>query len=139
MILTKVLAIEVLLWAGMILGISFLESWVKFRAPLLTKPIGLDVGRTVFSAFHKVQCVWLLLAISLMLSIQRSFNDWILLISVAFILFIQIVWLHPQLKRRIDMIIAGQKPKASSLHTIYVVLELIKLLLLIILGVKLAW
>lgn len=137
MILTKILTIAVLLWAGMVLGISFLESWIKFRAPLLTKPAGLDVGRTVFSAFHKVQCVWLLLTMSLMLPIQRSFNDWILLISVAFILFIQIVWLHPQLKHRIDMLIAGQKPKASSLHSTYVGLEFIKLLLLIVLSVKL--
>ncbi len=137
MILIKVLVIAFLLWAGMILGISFLESWIKFRAPLLTKPAGLDVGRTVFNAFHKVQCVWFLLAISLMLSIQMSFNYWILLLSVGAILFIQILWLHPHLKNIIDMIIAEKKPKASSLHTIYVVLELIKLLLLIILGVKL--
>lgn len=137
MILIKILAIETLLWAGMILGISFLESWVKFRAPLLTKPAGLDVGRTVFDAFHKVQCVLLLLAIGLLLSIQMRFNYWVLLISVGAILFIQILWLHPQLKHRIDMIIAEKKPKASSLHTIYVVLELAKLLLLIILSIKL--
>jgi hypothetical protein len=135
--LIQILAIEVLLWSGMILGISFLESWVKFRAPLLTKPIGLDVGRTVFSAFHQVQWALLLLAIFIMLFIHRDYNKWILIISITLTLIFQTLWIHPKLKDRIDLILAGQSSKPSYLHSIYVGLELIKLVLLISLGVNL--
>ena len=52
----KLIPIICLLWAGMVAGISFLESWVKFRAPTLTKTIGVDVGRTVFKFFQYIQC-----------------------------------------------------------------------------------
>jgi hypothetical protein len=135
--LIQILAIEVLLWSGMILGISFLESWVKFRAPLPTKPIGLDVGRTVFSAFHQVQWALLLLAIFIMLFIHRDYNKWILIISITLTLIFQTLWIHPKLKDRIDLILAGQSSKPSYLHSIYVGLELIKLVLLISLGVNL--
>jgi hypothetical protein len=54
--------ITALLWSGMTLGIS-LESWVKFKTPSLMKPVGLDVGRTVFSAFHKAQFILLIILI----------------------------------------------------------------------------
>lgn len=33
-----------LLWASMVLSISFLEAWVKFKAPFLRKHIATDVG-----------------------------------------------------------------------------------------------
>jgi len=36
-------------------GISFLEAWVKFRADLVTRAVGLDVGRTVFHALNRVE------------------------------------------------------------------------------------
>jgi hypothetical protein len=38
-------------------GISFLESWVKFRADLVTRVVGLDVGRNVFHALNRVEIV----------------------------------------------------------------------------------
>lgn len=40
------LVVVCLVWAGMVIGISFLEAPVKFMAPSLTRPVGLDVGRT---------------------------------------------------------------------------------------------
>ena len=55
MLANLILMMIALLWAGMILGISFLESWVKFRTPGLSKAIGLEVGRTVFGVFHKAR------------------------------------------------------------------------------------
>jgi hypothetical protein len=43
-------------------GISFLESWVKFRAELITRVVGLDVGRNVFHALNRVEIVFALAA-----------------------------------------------------------------------------
>lgn len=40
-----------------VLGISFLESWKKFQSPVLTRKVGLDVGRRVFHALNSVEIV----------------------------------------------------------------------------------
>ncbi len=39
-------------WLGMVLAISFLEAPLKFRAPGVTLPIGLGIGRLVFLALN---------------------------------------------------------------------------------------
>jgi len=36
----------------MVFSISFIEAWVKFRAKLVTRKIGLDVGAHVFSVWQ---------------------------------------------------------------------------------------
>jgi len=42
-------------WSSMVLAISFLEAWVKFRAPFLRKHVAVDVGRHVFAALNAVE------------------------------------------------------------------------------------
>lgn len=49
---------SVFLWIGFVCAISFMEAWLKFSAPGVTIPIGLGIGRLVFSALNKVE--WLL-------------------------------------------------------------------------------
>ena len=44
-------------WLGMALAISFLEVPLKFRAPGVTMPIGLGIGRIVFRALKLVETV----------------------------------------------------------------------------------
>ena len=44
-----------LLWVGMIMAISFLEAWVKFKAPFLRKHVAVDVGRHVFCALNAAE------------------------------------------------------------------------------------
>ncbi|GAB9465164.1 hypothetical protein Gpo141_00002581 [Globisporangium polare] len=44
-----------LLWLGFVLGISFLEAWIKFKAPFVPRHLGFDVGRTVFAALNAVE------------------------------------------------------------------------------------
>ena len=39
-------------WLGTVLGISFLEAPLKFRAPGVTLPIGLGIGRLVFDSIQ---------------------------------------------------------------------------------------
>jgi hypothetical protein len=133
----RLIGIVTLLWAGMILGISFLESWVKFRAPSITKPIGLDVGRTVFRMFHKVQNVFLILIIYMSLTTQISMVDWIILCGIILICCMQFLWLFPRLTTQVDIILAGGQPTSSLIHSLYGGTELIKLILLLIFSVKL--
>jgi hypothetical protein len=44
-----------LVWSSLILAISFLEAWVKFRAPFLKKYIAVDVGRHVFATLNAAE------------------------------------------------------------------------------------
>ena len=44
-------------WLGMVLAISFLEAPLKFRAPGVTLPLGLGIGRIVFRALNLVEAV----------------------------------------------------------------------------------
>ena len=41
------------LWIGFICAISFMETRLKFRAPGVTLPIGLSIGKLVFRALNK--------------------------------------------------------------------------------------
>lgn len=134
---TQFIAIIALLWAGMILGISFLESWVKFRAPSLTKAVGLDVGRTVFRFFHNVQTLLIFVVIGLSLFAQFSIADWLLLSGLIVILSMQLFWLFPQLNHRANFIIAGGSPPPSPVHSFYGAAEVAKFSLLLIISVKL--
>ena len=39
-------------WLGMVVAISFLEAPIKFRAPGITVPLGVGIGRLVFRALN---------------------------------------------------------------------------------------
>jgi hypothetical protein len=122
------------LWAGMVLGISFLETPVKFTAPSVTLPIGLDVGRHVFGMFNKFEIAWALLSCGLMLSVGVRRTARLPLIAAACIVGLQTVWLLPVLDARVGLILSGQTPPPAPYHLIYVVLEVIKLICLVATG-----
>jgi hypothetical protein len=44
-----------LTWSAMIMAISFLEAWTKFRAPFLKSYIAVDVGRHVFASLNSAE------------------------------------------------------------------------------------
>jgi uncharacterized membrane protein (DUF485 family) len=48
------------LWIGFVCAISFMEAWLKFRAPGITVPLGLGIGRLIFNALNKVELVFAL-------------------------------------------------------------------------------
>ncbi|HEY8661263.1 MAG TPA: hypothetical protein VIL78_19675 [Hanamia sp.] len=134
---SRLIIITALLWAGMILGISFLESWVKFRAPTLTKAIGLDVGRTVFNSFHKVQCILLMVIILNAIFIKLTLINWLIVGMLIIICILQLTWLFPTLNRRVNTILAGGKPQNSHIHKAYGIFEIAKFLILVDFSMRL--
>lgn len=131
----KWLAVIMIFWAGMVTAISFMESWVKFRTPTLEKSIGLDVGRTVFGFFNKIQVAFVALMLLLAWLAGVSFNLWLIICCITIIVVCQNFWLFPILASRVDIFLKGEKPRPSSVHAIYGILELAKLLLLIVTGI----
>ena len=129
----------VFLWSGFVFAISFMEAWLKFRAPGVNLSIGLGIGKLVFGVLNKVE--WFFAAI---VFACLFFNKSIIHPSnkigfgcIVLILLAQTFWLLPLLDARADAIINGGSRTASSLHWLYVTAEMIKVTLLFFLGAAL--
>ena len=129
-----ILAALCFIWGGMVLGISFLETPVKFTAPSVTLAIGLDVGRHVFGAFNKVEIGFALLAFGLLMTSRVPRVALISLSIVAAILALQSLWLLPILDARVQLIFDGKTPPSAPHHIFYVALELTKVACLLGVG-----
>jgi len=128
------LILFVLLWAGMVLGISFLEAPVKFTAPSLSLAVGLDVGRHVFGVFNKVEMILALLVLASLI-MQKNAIGFLLVCAVPLLLLIlQSFWFWPMLDTRALTIISGGVPQGSSPHLWYVLFELVKVIFLLTAG-----
>lgn len=122
-------------WIGFICAISFMEAWLKFRAPGVTLPIGLGIGRLVFAAMNKVEWVLALVIFISQFRIARRLN-WIY-IGILSILLLQTIWLLPALDARAQMYIDNKAVPDSYLHVYYVIAEGLKFIALFVFGVKL--
>ncbi|MET8560030.1 hypothetical protein ABZV75_05225 [Streptomyces flaveolus] len=124
-------------WLGMVLAISFLEAPLKFRAPGVTIPVGLGIGRLVFRALNAVEAV---LAVVVVLAVALGDAPagviW-LTAAVAAVLLAQLAVVRPLLNRRSDRVLAGEQLPRSRSHLWYVALEVLKAGALIALGVVL--
>lgn len=129
----------IFLWIGFVGAISFMEAWLKFQAPGITLPLGLGIGRLVFSALNKVELVLSVVVIGIMLfSGIRSFQwKYLFFLIPFFLLLLQTVWLLPALDARAELHIQGQEIPASPLHFVYIVFEFIKVICLFIFGFQL--
>lgn len=127
------------LWIGFVCAISFMEAWLKFRAPGITVPLGLGIGRLVFNALNKVELVF---AIVILINIFWQTSDILKWQNIAFavpfaLLFIQTFWLLPALDARAELHIQGQLVPPSNLHFYYVGMELVKIVGLSLFGITL--
>ncbi|MER2996751.1 hypothetical protein [Pontibacter populi] len=126
------------LWVGFVSAISFMEAWLKFRAPGVTLPIGLSIGRLIFSGLNKVEWFFGLASLVLIigsgsLGITTSF----LLFIPILILLLQTIWLLPAMDKRAELVISGAQLPKSVLHFYYIGAELVKVVLLFSFGVTL--
>ncbi|MFD5280641.1 hypothetical protein [Streptomyces rubrogriseus] len=124
------------LWLGMVLAISFLEAPLKFRAPGVTIPIGLGIGRMVFRALNLAEAV-LAAAVVVAVGTGGPSAAVVTLTAVAVaVLAVQLGVVRPRLNRRSDAVLAGEDPaeNRSGAHLHYVALEIVKVLALLALG-----
>jgi len=130
---------SVFIWIGFVSAISFMEAWLKFRAPGVTIPLGLEIGRLVFSALNKVEWVLSLSVLANLIFVGKAFYSFknILYFVPALILVLQTFWLLPALDFRAELHILGSKPASTNLHFYYVGMEITKVLGLFFFGIKL--
>lgn len=121
-------------WFGMVIAISFVETPLKFRAPGITVPLGLGIGRLVFKALNIAESA---LAVLLLVALATGHGDgrgWIPALVATACLVTQMAVLRPALDRRAAAIIAGGEVAPSRLHLGYVALEVAKVLALVTAG-----
>lgn len=137
--LFKILQIAVpFVWFGLVGGISFLETPLKFRAPNITLPLGLGIGRIVFSALNKAEITLaVLLLISFFFAKPENNLAPVVFGAIAILLILQTVWLLPALNARAAAVISASFAASSNTHFIYIAFEVIKFILLFTLGVSL--
>ncbi|MEV6737133.1 hypothetical protein AB0N14_09425 [Streptomyces sp. NPDC051104] len=128
----------VFVWLGMVLAISFLEAPLKFRAPGVTVPIGLGIGRPVFRALNLAEAVWAVVVIAAVAAGGPPTGVVVLTVCVVALLAVQLGLVRPLMNRRSDRVPAGETGEDASrsrAHLYYVALESLKVVGLIALGV----
>ncbi|MFB9830795.1 hypothetical protein [Actinoallomurus acaciae] len=121
-------------WFGMVIAISFLETPLKFRAPGITVPLGLGIGRLVFKALNIAESVLAVLLLAALATGHVDGRGWIPAVLATVCLLAQMAVLRPALDRRAAVVITGGEVAPSRLHLGYVALEVIKVVALVVAG-----
>lgn len=122
-------------WFGMTAGVSLLATPARFSAPLITRPVALDVGAVVFAALNKAEFVALILLLIVVRVSGLAARWWAVCGVLTLILVAQSAWLLPELTARAGMVANGVEPPPSIAHAAYSLLELSKLALLFVSGI----
>ena len=129
------LAFIAVLWLGLLLGVSFLATPVKFQAASLSLPVALDVGRVTFALFSKVEWALAALTAGCLLWARPGRRVALIFVMLPAVVAAQGFWLLPVLDARLEAVIAGSPPPPSSHHLIYIVAEVAKAVLLLAMAV----
>lgn len=121
------------IWLGFVGAISFMESWLKFRAPGIDVTLGLGIGRLIFKALNRVEwvCLLLILSFHFWTMTSNTILGWSIIAVLASIIVIQTFWLLPLLDSRADLVLKKEPLPASNFHFVYVFLEILKVAILI--------
>jgi hypothetical protein len=123
-------------WLGMVLGISFLETPLKFRAPGVDLRTGLAIGRLVFRALNTAEIV-LAAAVLTCLFTAATASAISSAVAGTAILLVQMFAVRPRLTQRSNRILAGAYAPRSNGHHVYVALEAGKVIALLTTGILL--
>ncbi len=124
-----------LVWLGMVLAISFLEAPLKFRAPDVSLRIGLGIGRIVFRALNRAEVALLAVVAVFVVLAGAPARLLVPALALLIVLGVQLAVLRPRLNRRSDQVLAGADLPRSREHLGYVVAEVVKVVLLMVLGI----
>lgn len=129
----------VVLMFGMIAAISFIEAPLKFQAPGITIPLGLGIGRLVFTALNIATGLLLLIYVLLTLFPApvrvRERKRSVLSVCMVVLFAFEVGIIRPLLNARTDQVLAGAEPGKSPWHYIYIVCDMAMLVLLVLAAV----
>jgi hypothetical protein len=123
-------------WLGFFMAISFMEAPLKFTAPNLSLADGLQIGKIVFGTLNHCEWVFMALIIATCLVKKPGRTELYLVSAAVLILVLETIWLLPALDLDANKIIAGKTVTGGALHWYYVALEIIKVPVLLLIGLK---
>ena len=124
------------IYMGLILGVSFFAAPIKFMAKGVEQEQLLAVGKVSFQAFTWVEFVAFTLLVVSTFGVRT--NKVVLSMFLLFsLLIIQKFAVLPILDAELDRTAAGEIVEGSNLHSAYVAIECIKLLVLFYLALML--
>lgn len=130
----------IFVWLGMVFAISFLEAPLKFRAPGITLPLGLGIGRLVFRALNVCEVVLAAVALVAVVLGRAPGGAAVALVVAVVALGVQVLAVRPALTRRSDAVLADPavaESGRSNAHVGYVGFEAVKVVALLSSGVLL--
>ncbi len=124
-----------ILWLGILCGLYVIEFPARFGSTEASYTAALDIGRRVFERLIVAEhLLWAALAATVFFS-RASRWSFIAVAVVAAVISIDRWVLLPELIQRNADILAGATLEASSAHTLYSRLEIVKGLALVFLAV----
>lgn len=134
-----IMIIVCFVWAGFMASISFMESWLKFRAEGVERVAALRIGRLIFKTLNRIEWIFLVILWGGYILAKPDVlpTQALSCFLLSIILLAQTIWLLPVLDRRALATISGEQLSRSSLHIWFAGLEALKFLILIDAGVNL--
>jgi len=123
-------------WFGATSAISVMATPLHFQAATVTRAIALDVSRVVFLGLNKLELALLVLLLILVRVAGDARRHWAYVAALTAIVIAQSAWMLPELSARTDLVVSGVEPPPSMLHAVYSSSELLKLILLFVLGLR---
>jgi len=101
--------------------------------------LGLGIGRLIFNALNTVEWVLAVVILTdLIMGKDGVFSGKNIFYFIPLlILMAQAIWLLPALDTWAELLIQGNDPGTSNLHFYYVGMEVVKVVCLLIFGIKL--
>lgn len=124
------------IWIGFLGAISFMEAWLKFRAPGVSLSVGLGIGKLVFGALNKVEiALMILILLNIFFAKGNLFRGGYLFFFIPLVIvLLQTFWALPALDKLANLVINNQPLPSSSVHIYYVAMEVAKLICLFVFG-----
>ncbi|MFI5086575.1 MAG: hypothetical protein ACHP7K_11675 [Actinomycetales bacterium] len=105
------------IWFGMVAAISFLETPLKFRAPGMSVPLGVGIGRIVYRALNGVETVLAATVLAALMSAHRELPPacGAALVAAAVLLAVQLLVLRPRMAHRTRELARAAATVAASM------------------------
>jgi len=120
------------IWLGLIIAIDLIEAPLKFQAPGITIPLGLGIGRLVFTAMNIVEGVLAIMLIAAVIMTRQVRPAWTLLATITGILLIKVAIVRPLLNARTEAVLNGTGAPGSAVHLVYVALDAVLFIALLV-------
>ncbi|NHA02648.1 hypothetical protein G7092_02510 [Mucilaginibacter sp. HC2] len=135
-VVLAVRTITAIFWLGFFMAISFLETPLKFTAPGISMAQGLQIGRIVFRALNRCEWGFLIIILLTYFPKRSSRYGFYLLLAISIILILETAWLLPVLDAHAARVIKGLQPPGHLEHWVYIILEVIKIPVLLLIGLE---